>query len=68
MFGAENSGDQAIDIIPRVVNVETGARGGDDPEAVHQRLVAMVTSTDRDVLFVKNGRDIVRVNAINLEG
>ena len=60
--------DQAVDVGFGVVDVEAGAGGGDDAEAGHQWLGAVVAGPDRDVLAVEDAGDVVGVDVGQGEG
>src|SRR4051812_49935890 len=59
--------DESIDLVAHRVEVEAGAVRGRDPELLHQRLAAMVAGADRHALPVQDLRDVVRVNALDVE-
>ena len=59
--------DQAVDLLTCGVDAEAGARGGRDPEAVHQWLSAMVAGANRDPVAVEDFGYVVAVDALELE-
>lgn len=59
---------KTVDLFFRVVEVQACPRGGTDAEALHQRLCTVMAGADADVLTVQDGRHIVRMNSLNVEG
>src|SRR4029079_3287840 len=58
---------ESVDILFVVVQIETGARGGIDAEAPHQRLGAVVPGPQADVALVEHLREIVWVDVAEPE-
>jgi len=52
---------QDVDFFLGVVNVEAGAGGRCQAEFAHERLVAVVTASERDAILVGEGHHVVRV-------
>lgn len=53
--------DQRVDLGIGVVHPEGRAAGGGLAQMLHQRPATMLTRTYRHALFIKNGRDIMRI-------
>ena len=59
---------ELVELLARVEAGQRGARGGRDPEAVHDRLCAVVARPDRDPLVVEDRPHVVGVDAVEDEG
>src|SRR5436190_1417062 len=59
--------DELVDLLLHRVEIEARAVRRRYAELLHQRLAAMVPGTDRDALHVENLRDIVRMDAVDVE-
>src|SRR5690606_12771314 len=66
-LGSFDPAQQRGDIVFVAVESEAGSCGGRDAEALHQWLRAVVAGANGDVLFVQDGPEIVRVNAVERE-
>src|SRR4029079_18668306 len=60
--------DEAVDLLAHRVDSEAGARRGGDVEPVHQHLGAVVAGADGDAVAGEDLRDVVGVDALDLEG
>src|SRR6266511_4777160 len=60
--------DEAVDLLGDRVEVEARPVRGGDAESGHQRLAAVVSGADRDALPVEDLRDVVRMDALEVEG
>src|SRR6266508_3898530 len=58
---------EAVDLFRDGVEVEAGAVRRGDAELGHQRLAAVVPGPDRDALHVEDLRDVVRMDAVEIE-
>src|SRR3954463_15683893 len=58
---------ELVDLGLRVVDEERGARGRGDAQLLRERLRAVVPGADRDPLLVEELREVVRVDAVDLE-
>src|SRR5690349_20590484 len=54
---------QRFKLGPRVIDAKRCPRGGRHTVAVHHRLATMMAGAHRDAFLVKDGADIVRMNA-----
>src|SRR6267154_3439833 len=57
-----NSGDQRIDAVDVVIDVEGRAGGRRDSQATHQRLGAVMARANTDAVLIQDRCEIVRVN------
>src|SRR6188472_2342970 len=62
------AGDEPVDLLGDRVEVEARARRRRDPEPRHQRLCAVMPRADGDAFPVEDLRDVVRMNALHVEG
>src|ERR671930_1251676 len=60
--------DQPVDLLGHRVEVEARAVRGRHAEPRHQRLAAVVTGADRDALGIEHPRDVVWMDALDVEG
>src|SRR5258708_36993170 len=62
LAGFPNSGDQRIDVVDVVIDVEGRSGGRRYSQATHQRLGAMMARANTDAVFIQDRCEIVRVN------
>ena len=60
--------DQRVDLVARVVQVETGAAGCRHAEAADGQLGTVMTGADGDPLRVEHRADVVRMHSTHVEG
>ncbi len=60
--------DEAVDLLGDRVEVEARAVRRRDAQLRHQRLAAVVARADRDAFHVEDLRDVVWVDAFDVEG
>jgi hypothetical protein len=63
-----DSGEQGVYLLGRVVHPERGSGGCRDTESLHERLCAMVSSTNGDAFLVEDRADVMWMNPIEDEG
>src|SRR2546423_836027 len=59
---------EPVDLFGDRVQVEAGSVRRRDAQLGHQRLAAVVPGADGDAVHVQDLRDVVRVNALEVEG
>ena len=60
--------DEAVDLVRDRVDVEARAIRRGHAELAHERLAAVVACPNRDPVEVEHLRDVVRVDAVDVEG
>src|SRR5215210_2643473 len=68
LFCGVETADETVDLLGERVQIDAGPRRCRYPEALHERLRAVVTGADGNALVSKDLRDIVRVHASEFEG
>src|SRR5438093_1688998 len=62
LSGLAHCGDEGVDVVDVIIDVEGCARGRRDAQATHQRLSAVVAGPNTDAVLVQDRRQVVRMN------